>query len=257
ARQRPDVPDAGPRVVRSAASFRGPYRLRRSHGGAALARGACLSPLRAEGRSPDIVVVQYRWALGPRLRQYLLDQGSGRPRLFGRVLLSRRDQRARHGGGPRDDIHVPAPLAQTASLISRLTATKASGLAAVPVKKLNRFMGLWAGRAKVAQVGRSVGASLSAVGGMSTAFGHFGRCYSWRRPKTVGKRYQPLKRQGVPQQQGRGNEKADNDPLRKCSPTREDVGQGAHKRREEVGHGTDKPFEKPFERIVGPGPSKH
>src|SRR5262245_52686834 len=141
ARQRPDVPDAGPCLVRSAASFRTPYRLRRSHGGAALACGARVSSLRAEGRGPAAVVIQYRWALGPRLRQYLLDQGSGRPRLFGRVLLSRRDQRARHGGGPRDDIHVPAPLAQTASLISRLTATKASGLASVPVKKLNRFMG--------------------------------------------------------------------------------------------------------------------
>src|SRR5215475_7149669 len=82
---------------------------------------------------------------------------------------------------------------------------------------------------------------------------------SWRDrgAKTVGKRYQPLKRQGVPQQQGRDNEKADGNPLRKCSPTREQVSQGAHKPGEEISDGTDKPFEEPFERIVGLGPSKH
>ena|SRR5215471_2813781 len=78
-----------------------------------------------------------------------------------------------------------------------------------------------------------------------------------RYAKTVGKRYQPLKRQGVPQQQGRNNEKADGNPLRECSLTREEVSQGAHKPREEIGDSTDKPSEEPFERIVGLGPSKH
>ena len=39
---------------------------------------------------------------------------------------------------------------------------------------------------------------------------------SWRE-RGAGKRCQPLKGQGVPQQQGCGNEKADDNPLRKCS----------------------------------------
>jgi len=74
--------------------------------------------------------------------------------------------------------------------------------------------------------------------------------------QTVGKRHQPLKRQGIPQQQGRGDEQAKDNPLRKCSPAREEVGHGTRKPRDEAGHGANKPFEKPFEWIVGLGPPK-
>jgi hypothetical protein len=89
-----------------------------------------------------------------------------------------------------------------------------------------------------------------------TAFGRFGNAASWRE-RGAGKRYQPLKRQCVPQQQGRGNEKAHDNPLRKGCPAREEVNQGARKPRKEVSHSSDKQFEKPLERIVGLGPSKH